>query len=298
MNFDLWFVQWVQTFRNPFLDQLFILITELGDETVFLVIAAILYWIVDKKFAYRLMMFFLYSASLNALLKLTFQRPRPFNEGGVESVSDPSSGNSFPSGHAMNATTTALVVKEKRKPNQGWVEPVLWTLVALVMFSRVYLGQHYLTDVLAGFIFSIAFYHGVLWLQKRLRLNPNWVFFGSFPFLILAMIVLHDEVLFVTSAGIIGINIGVLIEQRYIRFQERDVWWNQMFKFVIGISVALGLRYGLKALLPYSPFADIDPNTMDLWLDFFRYTIICFWMICGAPYVFKWLPKVKDFNKK
>ena len=50
--------EWIQSFRSDFLDGFFLFITEFGDETVFLIIAAILYWTFDKRFAYRLVLFF------------------------------------------------------------------------------------------------------------------------------------------------------------------------------------------------------------------------------------------------
>ena len=74
-NTDLMIVEWIQSFRNPFFDSFFLFITEFGDETVFLIVAAILYWTWDKRFAYRFMMYFLYSAILNGALKFITARP-------------------------------------------------------------------------------------------------------------------------------------------------------------------------------------------------------------------------------
>ena len=75
-NIDLMIVEWIQSFRNDFLDDFFLFITEFGDETVFLIVAAILYWTVDKRFAQRFILFFLYSAILNGVLKFLTHRPR------------------------------------------------------------------------------------------------------------------------------------------------------------------------------------------------------------------------------
>ena len=95
---------------------------------------------------------------LNALLKATFDRPRP-------SFSEPiatAAGFSFPSGHAMSSLTVygalafviAASVKSRRARLLGVVS--LAALVVAIGFSRVYLGVHYVSDVLAGYSAGIA----------------------------------------------------------------------------------------------------------------------------------------------
>jgi membrane-associated phospholipid phosphatase len=88
---------------------------------------------------------------LNVLLKLWFQRARPAV---VFEIPIPTS-YSFPSGHAMvslAAYGVGAFVIGKFRPRLRWlltaVAPV-WIL--LIGFSRVYLGVHWFTDVVAGF---------------------------------------------------------------------------------------------------------------------------------------------------
>jgi undecaprenyl-diphosphatase len=286
-SWDLGLVEWIQSFRSSWLDGFFLLITELGDETVFLVLAAVLYWLVDKRYAYRLMMFFLYSAVLNASLKLTFNRPRPHTLPSVDSVGEPSIGTSFPSGHAMNSTTTAWVLHERNKPYQSWITGTLVGLVFLVLLSRLYLGQHYLTDVIVGTITASIFYGLITFLIPYIQPHGKRIIAISLPLLFLSLFFIHDEVLTIAASAIIFVNIGIYFEQRFIRFNMKASPLGLFLRFTVGIIGALVFKEGLKIVFPYSD--QLDPTTMDLWLDFIRYGLICVWMAVGAPSLFKYL---------
>jgi membrane-associated phospholipid phosphatase len=96
---------------------------------------------------------------LNVLLKVIFQRHRPVLEGPILSLSS----FSFPSGHAtvsvlLYGFLTVLLVTGVIRSWRWRVLAVLATvfLVAVVDFSRMYLGVHYLSDVLAGNTVGVA----------------------------------------------------------------------------------------------------------------------------------------------
>jgi undecaprenyl-diphosphatase len=95
---------------------------------------------------------------LNKMLKLAFQRPRPFFDDPIVAFT----GYSFPSGHTMAATVLYGVLAAyffARTPDRrSRVLIVLAAgfLIALVGFSRMYLGAHYLSDVLAAMAEGLA----------------------------------------------------------------------------------------------------------------------------------------------
>ncbi len=97
-------------------------------------------------------------AALNEVIKAIVQRPRPSVEHLVVER-----GFSFPSGHAMAATAfygflIYLLYHYRRHTAAVWALIVaLGAIVPVTMFTRVYLGVHYASDVLAGFLFSIAY---------------------------------------------------------------------------------------------------------------------------------------------
>jgi membrane-associated phospholipid phosphatase len=78
----------------------------------------------------------------------------------------------FPSNHAIN-TATAAAFLHVLYPRSGWVS---WPLVGLIGLARVYIGAHYVTDVLGGWMIGGIFGAGVAWLLIRyssLRTSRN-----------------------------------------------------------------------------------------------------------------------------
>ena len=95
---------------------------------------------------------------LNQLLKRILQRPRPTEYRIIEE-----SGYSFPSGHSMISMAfygylIYLIYKYVENKNVKWILiSLLSVLICLIGISRIYLGVHYTSDVLGGFLISISY---------------------------------------------------------------------------------------------------------------------------------------------
>lgn len=102
---------------------------------------------------------------LNVLVKVVFQRPRPDQLGAVLVEQ----GFSFPSGHTMaNAALGVALGLIFWKSRAGWPVAVLGLVWAVVVgVSRNYLGVHYPTDVLVGFLSSTAWVYGLHLIMAR-----------------------------------------------------------------------------------------------------------------------------------
>ncbi|MGF9907879.1 phosphatase PAP2 family protein [Brevibacillus porteri] len=157
-------IAFAESIRSDVGTAFFRLVTNLGGG-MFLVPVAVIMFVVLYIKRYRVeAMFVLISLGAsevaNELLKRFFERPRP---SGINLIELPES-FSFPSGHAMIGPAFYCMVAfwiaqwfaEKR-----WsllVQPAVFMFVVLLVFSRVYLGVHYLSDVLTGFFLSMCWY--------------------------------------------------------------------------------------------------------------------------------------------
>jgi undecaprenyl-diphosphatase len=155
-------LRWFEQNRFPLADRIMIEISSLGTGLVLVVmiaIASVFLWLTSHRWsAYLLLLSVGGGKLLNTLLKILFARPRPSV---VESITEVTSA-SFPSGHAMSSmvaygTVAYLVARLEPTPLLRRVTWVLATLVILAIgTSRVYLGVHYPSDVVAGYLGGLA----------------------------------------------------------------------------------------------------------------------------------------------
>lgn len=162
-------LQWIHAHATPFWDAFFLAITTLGNAEVIIPVAlavcALLWYLKKRTYAVIVLFAFGGSGIANFLLKLLFSRERPaFWQSAITETS-----YSFPSGHAM--ASAALIIA---------LIYILWTtkwriaslilgaaLIVLIGTSRLYMGVHYPTDVLAGWMVALLWVTTVVVVSKR-----------------------------------------------------------------------------------------------------------------------------------
>lgn len=123
----------------------------------------------DKKLetdAYEMSAGLVMTAVATEALKVIVKRPRPYVTHDDIYPDEIDDGNSFPSGHVSLAFSTATSVLLISKKWYYTVPAFAWA--SGVAYSRIYLGQHYPTDVLAGAIVGAGGAFASHWLNKKL----------------------------------------------------------------------------------------------------------------------------------
>lgn len=158
-NFDNAVYSFVASFISEPLTDIALVITTLGSAYVILPLCLILIIVFWKKIeATAISINLIISFLANQILKRIVARPRPTEYRIVEEL-----GYSFPSGHSMVGMAfygllIYFIYRKVKNPYIKWTSCILLTiLIFLIGLSRVYLGVHYASDVIAGFCISAAY---------------------------------------------------------------------------------------------------------------------------------------------
>jgi len=313
MIFELEIIRWLQSFRTDFLDWLFQSFTIFGEEVILICILGFIYWCYDKKIGEMLGLTVFISLGVNSLLKLIVMRPRPFMaDGTIANIRpDTAGGYSFPSGHTQTASTIYFSLYYFIK--KRWLLIVAIVITTLVALSRMYLGVHYLTDVLTGAALGIliSFIFSKL-LQKNVNLKK--IYYALLVLVVLSFIGittynyiqnLSNSVIdahqfyFDTEdiAKMLGILTGFIIaifyEKKYVNFENHTDWKKNIIRFVIGLAIILFIRYALKYI--FGIIVDEETLTfgqgfqgiLAILFDYIRYLAMLFVGIGLYPKLFK-----------
>jgi membrane-associated phospholipid phosphatase len=297
---------WLQD-NLPQLAWLMTLITAMGEEVFYLAVLPAVYWSVDKRLGRQLGYIFLLSGAVNNISKNLFRQPRPFwidPDVGMRETD----GYGMPSGHAQHATAVYLLLAAWLRRGWGW--PAALLFIFLMSLSRVYLGVHFVQDVVVGFVFGLLLVVLFLFWQRvyaerfgRYILGRRLLIMFLVPLMLViayvaallllgppnmdvpwaefvpaAEVAAHEDA---TSsiAGLFGFGIGMILESSRIRFRADGPGWKRVARYVLGIVVALGI-WGLRAVLP------AEPEWVALPLRFLRYLLLLLWVTYFAPWLF------------
>lgn len=181
--------------------------------------------------------------------------------------------NGFPSGHTSIAIAFwgALAFLFRKR----WVAVLCASLMLLVPLSRIYLGVHFLADVIGGLVLGAialaAFYFIILKPDKLFNFesrnqyaigaNVTTAILLAPPFLF--MLILHQEI-YVLLAFMLGLGLGfLLLAQKGLPIDEASIG-HKVARTIIGVLLFGGLRYLITLLGEQINLAE------NVWFDFFR----------------------------
>ncbi|OAB31988.1 phospholipid phosphatase [Paenibacillus macquariensis subsp. defensor] len=172
-NFDHTIISVIQGVETPPLTTIMKFFTLIGNGIPIAIITIVVMIILYIFLGHRRELIFLVcvvigSALLNTLLKLIFKRARP----DINRIAE-AHGYSFPSGHSMAAFTLygvlAFLVWKHVPTAVGRVTIIILSslFIAFIGISRIYLGVHYPSDILGGYLMSACWLTGSIWLYQR-----------------------------------------------------------------------------------------------------------------------------------
>lgn len=312
MNFELEIIKWLQSFRTPFLDKLFEFFTVFGEELVVIAILGGIYWSINKRIGERLGITVFISLGLNSLLKAIFMRLRPFMvDTEITNLRPETSGGySMPSGHTQSASTVFFGLYQFFKKKYLLIIAIVITV--LVAISRMYIGVHYLTDVLVGaFLGIIITYYLAKYLSRKEDLSKIYniiliisgiALVGLFVYNLISLsgtsfdseaFYFNTEALAKMIGTLVGFVLGVRFENKYVNFSNHNHLLKNILRFALGIAVVMAVRIGLKEIftLIVNPEELIDDqlvlSVLASFLDFLRYVIMVMVGIGIYPLLFK-----------
>lgn len=258
----------LERIRVPVLNEFMLFITQFGEETAFLVVALVLFWCVDKYKGYYILSVGFIGTLANQFMKLWFRIPRPWvideNFTILEQAREAASGYSFPSGHSQSAVGTFGGIAYTTKDR--WIRTAAIAVAVLVPFSRMYIGVHTPLDVLTASAMAIVLIialkpvvlsenkKGIPWLLGVMSVLAVafmcFVEFYPFP----ADIDAHNLASGVKNAytllgALIGLLVVYIVDENWLDFSTKAVWWAQIIKVIIGLLLVLAVKSGLKTPL-------------------------------------------------
>lgn len=272
----------IQTIHGPALDGIFRAISFLGEEEFYLLLFPTLLWCVDTRLGFRLGLIFLLSVYVNSVVKETLAHPRPFELEPSVRIGE-AVGYGLPSGHAQNAVIIwGGIAAQARRP---WVWFAAIVLAGAIGFSRVYLGVHFPTDVLAGWAIGATLL--AVWLGgysgagARIR---RWPLTGQIALAVavpsLLATVFPDASAVSAMGAMAGVGAGYAVSVRHLYAGVDGPWWQRALRFIVGAVVLAALYLGLRTISPE------QGEPLHLVVRFVRYGVLGLWISLGAPWIF------------
>ena len=263
--------------------------TMLGEETVMVAILGFIYWCYDKKFGVYVGTNLMVGLVANPMIKNIFLRYRPYmvhsevkclkpvHEGNLY---DPLlQGYSFPSGHTSNSSTMyfSLPIYGKKK----WLMIIGILIPVLVGLSRVCLGVHYPTDVMAGWLLGVVVVAVMTFLQNRIQ--TKWKLYLLITLITIPGCIYCTSNDYFTCFGMmLGFFAASLFEEKYVQFENTKDIKKSILRVITGLVVFLVANWVLKAMFGY-----INIEGTEYLLRVIRYGLLVFFTMGVYPLIFK-----------
>jgi len=280
---ELQYIQQLQSFLGLGLRIPMQIVSLFASEAFVIAIVPAIYWCVHRKKGAELGLLVLGSAFLNLWIKQLLAWPRPYEIIPSLGLAKEST-YGMPSGHSqLSVVFWAYAVQFLPKK---WRVPVLIGVPLLIGFSRVYLGVHFPSDVLGGYLIGAAFFvsfklfgRGV---EKALQ-TAGWrlrVVLAAALSFIMNLLLPGDTMI---AGAFLGAAIGFAFASRNIPLDQKDGVRQKILRYLAGLASTGIVYFALK--FASNPLNALSSNSQIQLIRFVRYAIVGGWVSYGAPFM-------------
>jgi len=298
LQWGLDFIRLIQTGANPPLTMCMRIITELGSGAVYIILLPLIYWCIDEKKCLRLGTMVLISVWLNIVLKSLLDQPRPFFPGydpsvDITHIQEPMGG--LPSGHAQNSLVMWFIIASWGKQKRFYGIVALFCL--LVGFSRVYLGVHFPTDILGGWLIGGILLAVYFYADKRIEAllaahSPRAGLIACAALAFVMILYRPFTELLMPGAMLLGLGTGYYLCRFHIGFTASALsgrtgvykYLTPAVRFLLGMTVMVLLFVLTEKIMVRLKGSGNYPLFM-----FLSFTLFALWISAGAPWLFRFL---------
>jgi membrane-associated phospholipid phosphatase len=304
-------IQFIQTLQSmsPTLDSFMKAVSFLGTIDFYLILIPFLYWVISAQLGFRVLLVLLTTDFLGVAFKQLLHQPRPYWVGDVQALAEETS-YGIPSTHASD--TIAVWGYLVYKINKAWLWVLTFLVVLVVGISRMYLGVHFPTDVIGGWLLGLVgiflVVMGDKWLSPYLKKQSTGMLIGI-GFLVSVGMILVGWLIglliasspdpaewaeyaaeargishyFTLAGATFGAVAGYPLMRQYAPFQTSGGWAQRIGRYLLGMVGVLLIYFGLDMLFG---MLAADESALGLGLRYLRYSLVTLWAIFGAPWVF------------
>lgn len=273
---EIEFISLIQEFRHPLLDIFFKLLDFFDRQEFFFILIPAVWLGYGWKWGLRLFYILFLSSITNHLLKQIFLSPRPFHIApslGIIQVT----GYGFPSGAAQTVILLSGLLLNVWKSHWRWL--VVFSYIILISFSRVYLGIHFPTDIVAGWF--VGFLLWVLFTYIRPIIELNLMKLRGLSLFILSQLVplfflffQYNPVIIPTCVCAMGLAMGLFLN-RYLGYSSvvPKTKKQKVLSMIIGVTGTFFIYF----LLSYLPSS--------LFIKIIKFLIVSLWITTGSIFI-------------
>lgn len=301
-------IQALQTL-SPSFDGVMNFFTFLGRIEFYLFIIPFIYWVIDRRMGIQALLILITIDLVSTSFKLLFHQPRPYWIGDVKALSEEAT-YGIPSSHASDSLAVGGYLAYRSK--QTWFRLGIVVVLFFIGLSRLYLGVHFLHDVLFGWLIGAV----VLWIaalhsnriaklvrSKTLSAQIAIGFVVSGAVIVLGILIrsIISETVdpaawssysidarsishsFTLAGALFGSITGYALMRSQANFRPAEDWGKRGSSYVLGVIGLLLIYFGLD--MAFSLIA-ADETIVGYALRYVRYALTTFWVTFGAPWIF------------